>query len=268
VTSSGFKVETTKLAHVRLRRTDTVIVAGGGDAALRRAVSDHELLAFARRAATTAKRTASVCTGAFVLAAAGILDGKRAATHWSSCAELAAFRPAVTVDPNAIYVQDGRIWTSAGVTTGIDMALAMVEEDLGRAVSDRVAARLVLYARRPGFQSQFTDALVSQRDASDPLGVVIQRARAQLRTLDVPRLARLAGMSIRTFHRRCLEALDTTPRRLLEKLRVEQARTLLTSTSRSHKSIAAACGFSSVAQLRVACERELGVTPMSVRQHF
>lgn len=267
-TTSGFTLETTKLAHVRVRRTDTVLVAGGEEAAIRSAVNDHELLAFVRRAATTAARTASVCSGAFVLAAAGVLDGLRAATHWSSCAELAAFRPAVQVDANAIYVRDGRIWTSAGVTTGIDMALAMVEEDLGRAVSDRVAARLVLYARRPGFQSQFTDALISQRDGSDPLGVVIQRARAQLRSLDVPRLARLSGMSVRTLQRRCHEALGTTPRRLLEKLRVEHARMLLTSTSRSHKSIAHACGFTSVAQLRVACERELGVTPTALRTHF
>ena len=267
-TTSGFSIATTALAHVRVKKSDTVIVAGGEETAVRHAVGDKELLRFVARAAALGARTASVCSGAFVLAAAGVLDGKRAATHWSSCAQLAVFRPAITVDANAIYVREGNVWTSAGVTTGIDMALAMVEEDLGRALSDRVAARLVLYARRPGYQSQFTDALVGQRDLSDPLGVLIQRARAHLRALSVPRLARLGGMSERTLHRRCVESLGTTPRRLVEKLRVEHARVLLTSTRRSHKAVADACGFSSVAQMRVACERELGVTPADVRSHF
>ena len=154
---------------------------------------------------------ASVCSGAFILAAAGVLDGKRAATHWMGCDQLARLFPSVTVDANAIFVVDGNLWTSAGVTTGIDMALAMVEQDHGRALADRVAARLVLYVRRPGFQSQFSDAQVAQSDGSEPLGPAITWARRHLAEADVETLARRAGLSVRTLHRRCLETLNTTP---------------------------------------------------------
>jgi putative intracellular protease/amidase len=170
-TSCGLIVRTSDLRRIRPGRRDTVVVAGGDADATRRAATDRALLGWLRRAAPIALRTASVCSGAFVLAAAGLLDGKRAATHWEACDELARRFPAVTVDPNAIFVRDGAVWTSAGVTTGIDMALAIVEDDLGRALADEVAARLVLYIRRPGFQSQFSAALVAQTagDAASPL---------------------------------------------------------------------------------------------------
>src|SRR5262249_34108645 len=155
---------------------------------------------------------------------------------------LARAFPAVSVDGNAIFVRDGSVWTSAGVTTGIDMALAIVEEDLGRAVADAVAARLVLYVRRPGVQSQFSEALVAQRAGSDPLGPAIAWARANLARADVEGLARRAGMSVRTFHRRCRDLLATTPARLIDKLRVEHARTLLQSSALPAKSLAGQCG--------------------------
>ena len=135
--------------------------------------------------------------------------------------ELAQVRDgAIEVDRTAIWVRDGAVWTSAGVTTGIDMALAMVEEDVGRKVADLIAAHLVLYARRPGYQSQFSDVLVAQSDASDPLAAGIAWARAHLRTATLESLARRTGLSLRTFHRRCLEDLGTTPAKLLEKLRL------------------------------------------------
>src|SRR5262249_21927077 len=146
----------------------------------------------------------------------------------------------------AIFVRDRGVWTSAGVTTGIDMALAMVEEDHGRRIADRVAAHLVLYVRRPGFQSQFSEELVAQTSASDPLGPLVAWVRANLRAqLDAPQLARKGGMSVRTLQRHCLHALDTTPAKLVEKLRVEQARTLLATTKLGTKVIAARCGFGS-----------------------
>jgi transcriptional regulator GlxA family with amidase domain len=215
------------------------------------------------------RRIGSVCDGAFILASAGILDGRCVATHWSSCDRLTRRYPSVRVDREAIFVRDGRIWTSAGVSTGIDMALAMVEEDHGRQLADSVAAHLVLYVRRPGFQSQFSEALVAQIAGSDPLGPVVMWVRTNLRApIDVARLARNAGMSVRSLHRHCLEVLDTTPAKLVEKLRVEHARTLLTTTQLGTKTIAARCGFGGAARMARAFDRTLGVAPSAYRMMF
>ncbi len=149
------------------------------------------------------------------------------------------------------------------------MALAMVEEDHGRRIADAVAAHLVLYTRRPGFQSQFSEVLVAQTSASDPLGPVVAWLRANLRgPVDVTRLARRAGMSQRSFHRRCLQALDTTPAKLIEKLRVEHARTLLATTGLGTKAIATRCGFGSAPRMARAFERALGITPSAYRHMF
>jgi transcriptional regulator GlxA family with amidase domain len=260
-TSSGIVMRARDLRRVRPRDIDTVVVSGGEDDAVAAAVGDAACLRWIRRASAVVRRMSSVCSGAFVLAAAGLLDGKRATTHWSACDRLAAFRPSVTVDRNAIFVREGRVWTSAGVTTGIDMALAMVEDDHGRAAADGVAGRLVLYVRRAGFQSQFSDALVAQTSAADPLGGAITWARAHLGEADVDRLARRTGLSLRTLHRRCLEHMGTTPARLLDKLRVEHARTLLSSTPMSTKALAVACGFGNPARMKRAFERELGMGP-------
>ncbi len=260
--TSGVRLLVRELRRVRPRRTDTVLVVGGNDRAMQRAVFDDALVDWVTRAARTAKRIGSVCAGAFVLARAGILDGKRAATHWSACRRLAAYRPQVSVDPNAIFVQDGRVWTSAGVTTGIDMSLAIVEEDFGAAVADAIAARFVLYLRRPGFQSQFSEELVAQREASEPLADLLAWARTNLRgPLGATRLARRAGMSVRTFHRRCAEQLGTTPAKLVEALRVEVARTLLTTTAMGTKAVAAKAGFGSPARMARVFKRTLGVGP-------
>jgi transcriptional regulator GlxA family with amidase domain len=200
-----------------------------------------------------------------VLARAGLLDEKRAATHWSACARLAELFPRVKVDENAIYVQDGAVWTSAGVTTGIDMALAMVQQDVGRETADRVAARLVLYVRRPGYQSQFSDALVAQTQSSDRLAPALAWARAHLGEVDVETLAERAGLSVRTLHRRCLERLHTTPAKLIDKLRVEHARTLLAQGDLSVKALATECGFGTGARLNRAFVRQLGVTAVQYR---
>jgi len=268
-TSAGFTVGTRRLAGLSPRPRDTVLVGGGGEAPVRAAIADRRLTRWLVRAAPVVERLGSVCSGAFVLAAAGLLDGRRCATHWEACDRLAATRPAVTVDRDAIFVTDGPLWTSAGVTTGIDMALAMVEADHGRRVVDELAARLVLYARRPGFQSQWSAALVAQRAGSDPLGPVIAWARAALdRPLAVDTLARRAGLSPRTFHRRCVEHLGTTPARLVAQLRLERARTLLTTSDLSVKEIAVHCGLRDGAQLARLCQRGLGVSPREYRARF
>src|SRR5262245_58021799 len=231
VLTSGASVAARELATLRPQTADTVLVAGGDDRAIAVAAANATLRRWLVRAARVVRRIGSVCDGAFILASAGILDGKRATTHWSSCERLARRYPTVDVDRQAIFAHDGRVWTSAGVATGIDMALAMVEEDHGRPLADIVAAHLVLHIRRPGFQSQFSDELVAQTSASDPLGPVVAWVLANLRApLDVAKLARQAGMSARSLHRHCLQSLGITPAKPIEKLRVEQARTLLATT--------------------------------------
>jgi transcriptional regulator GlxA family with amidase domain len=264
-TSASLRIETRDLRGVRPRRDDIVVVAGGDDDAIRLAMGDDELLAWLRRARAVARVTASVCSGAFLLAAAGILDDHRAATHWSACDRLARAFPRVTVDPDAIFVRDGTLWTSAGVTTGIDMALAIVEEDHGRALADAIAARLVLYVRRPGFQSQFSDALVAQTKQDGQLGAAIAWARANLARADVEGLAKRAALSVRTLHRRCLETLGTTPARLIDRIRVEHARALLEASEIPAKQLAVDCGFGSTARMNRAFARVLGITPGAYR---
>ena len=265
VTSCGLPIRTRDLGRIKPARGDTVLVAGGEVAAITGAVRDPRLTRWLRRAAPIVRRLGSVCSGAFVLAAAGLLEGKRATTHWSACDRLASRFPGVTVDRNAIFVTDGRTWTSAGVTTGIDMCLAIVEEDHDRAMADDIAARLVLYMRRPGYQSQWSDALVTQTTGADPLGPTIAWARANLAKADLDLLARRAGLSPRTFHRRCLAQLATTPAKLLDKLRVERARDLLTTTDLPAKTLADRCGFGSPVRMKRAFERELGLGPRQYR---
>jgi transcriptional regulator GlxA family with amidase domain len=269
VTTAGFALSTTALSDLRPGPRDTVLVAGGDEAALTAVVADTRITRWLQRAWPRVERLGSVCSGAFVLAVAGLLAGRRAATHWSGCDRLAQLEPRAKVDRDAIFVTDGRLWTSAGVTTGIDMALAMVEADHGGRLVGDIAARLVLYARRPGFQSQWSSALVAQRDASDPLGTLIGWARERLdEPLSVDTLARRAGLSPRTFHRRCVANLRTTPARLVAKLRVERARTLLTTSHLSAKEIAAQCGLRDGAELARLVRRALGVGPREYRALF
>jgi transcriptional regulator GlxA family with amidase domain len=264
--TSGASVVASELEAIRPQANDTVLVVGGADRAIAVAAADPVLRRWLIGAARTVRRIGSVCDGAFIIASAGLLDGRRAATHWESCDRLARLHPAVEVDREAIFVRDGSVWTSAGVSTGIDMALAMVEEDHGRQLADTVAAHLVLYARRPGFQSQFSDALVAQTSASDPLGPAVAWLRANLRgAIDVTAFARKAGMSVRSLHRHCVGTLDTTPAKLVEKLRVEHARTLLATTKLGTKSVAVRCGFASAPQMARAFERTLGVAPRDYR---
>jgi transcriptional regulator GlxA family with amidase domain len=246
-------------------RPDTLLVAGGSRG-LKVLLERQDVLAWLRQAAPRAKRFGSVCTGAFVLAVAGLLDGKRVATHWSACQRLGERFPALTVDAEALYVVDGKIWTSAGVTTGIDMALALVEADLGAAKANLIARHFVLYARRPGYQSQFSPLLQAQAKADAGFAKLIDWMQANLdRPLDVPALAQRAGLSERSFYRKFTDATGKTPAHFVESLRLEAARTLL-AKGLPLKTIADRVGLRSSARLGQAFERRFGMAPSLFRE--
>ena len=245
---------------------DTLLVPGGEGAEA--AAADPVLVDWVRERAREARRVASVCTGAFLLAAAGLLNGRRAATHWKYCAELAQRFPAVRVEPDPIFICDGSVWTSAGVTAGIDLALALVEEDLGRSVALAVARYLVVFLKRPGGQAQFSEALALQT-AEDKFGALhdwVNRHLANSLSLSV--LADQAGMSERSFSRRYAEATGQTPARAVERLRVEAARRLLSESRLPVKRIAQRCGFGSEETMRRSFLRLLTVTPQDYRARF
>jgi transcriptional regulator GlxA family with amidase domain len=245
---------------------DTLLVAGGEGAEA--AAEDPALVDWVRERATQARRVASVCTGAFLLAAAGVLDGRRAATHWMYCAKLAQRFPAVRVEPDPIFVCDGPVWTSAGVTAGIDLALALVEEDLGRSVALAVARYLVVFFKRPGGQAQFSAAL-SLQSADDKFGALHDWLNGHLADdLSLPVLAGQAGMSERSFSRHYAEATGQTPARAIERLRVEAARRLLSESRLPVKRIAQRCGFGSEETMRRSFLRLLAVTPQDYRARF
>jgi transcriptional regulator GlxA family with amidase domain len=209
-----------------------------------------------------------VCTGAFLLAATGVLDGRRAVTHWSFCAELARRHPRVRVEVDPIFVRDGAIWTSAGVSAGIDLALALVEEDLGHGVALGLARYLVVFLKRPGGQAQFS-ALLSLQVADDRFGPLHDWIRDHLaEPLSLRVLARRVGMSPRSFGRHYTDEIGMTPMKSVEKLRVEAARLLLTETRIPVKQVAARCGFGSEETLRRSFVRTLAVAPRDYRARF
>jgi transcriptional regulator GlxA family with amidase domain len=245
---------------------DTLLVAGGKGVAA--AAENPVLVDWVRRRATEARRVASVCTGAFLLGAAGVLDGRRAATHWMYTAQLAQRFPSVRVEPDPIFVRDGPIWTSAGVTAGIDLALALVEEDLGRAVALAVARYLVVFLKRPGGQAQFSAALALQA-ADEKFGALHAWINEHLADdLSLPVLADQAGMSERSFSRHYAEATGQTPARAIERLRLEAARRLLSETGAPVKRISQRCGFGSEETMRRSFLRTLGVSPHDYRERF
>lgn len=245
---------------------DTLLVAGGlGIAA---AAADPALVDWVRIRAGQARRVASVCTGAWLLAGAGLLDGRRAVTHWSFCAAFARRFPAVRVEPDPIFLRDGPIWTSAGITAGIDLALALVEQDLGREIALAAARHLVMFLKRPGGQSQFSTALALQisDDRFAPLHDWIGAHLAA--DLSLPVLAARAGMSERSFSRHYLAATAMTPARAVEQLRVEAARRLLAESRLPVKRIARRCGFGSEETMRRGFLRVLAVPPQDYRARF
>ncbi len=245
---------------------DTLLVAGGPG--VHAAAADNALVAWLRERVATARRTASVCTGAFLLAATGLLDGRRAATHWSHCGELARRFPRVRVESDPIFVRDGSIWTSAGVTAGIDLALTLVEEDLGRSLALAVARQLVVFLKRPGGQAQFSTVLALQA-TEDRFGALHAWIGAHLAdAITLPAMARQAGMSERSFSRHYIAATGMTPARAVERLRVEAARRLLVDTRLPIKRICRQCGFGSEETMRRSFLRALATAPQDYRSRF
>lgn len=266
-TSSGLRLVADRaLADVR-GSIDTLFVAGGIGAPA--VVENGRLIDWVRRIAPRARRVASVCTGAFLLAEAGLLDGRRATTHWSACRLLAERYPKIAVDPDPIFVRDGRVYTSAGVTAGMDLALAMVEEDHGAEVALAVARALVMFLKRPGGQSQFSVALMSQTENHAPLRDlrrwILDHPGGDL---SVPALARRVAMSPRHFSRLFARHVGMTPAHFVEQVRIETARRRLEESAAGVDVVAETCGFPSAEIMRRAFVRTVHVSPTQYRQRF
>jgi transcriptional regulator GlxA family with amidase domain len=266
-TSGGLVLMTRALADLADEELDTLIVAGG--IGTRRAIHDAALIAALRACAGRVRRLASVCTGAYLLAQAGLLDGKRVATHWWAADGLQRRYPQIQVEPDPIFIHDGGVWTSAGVTAGIDLSLALIQEDLGHDRAMLVARHLVVFLKRPGGQSQFSAALEAQMGADQDFARLHAWVREHLaEEITVERLAREAGMSARTFARAYAAKAGRTPARMVEAIRLEAARRGLEATDQPVKQIARDSGFGDEERMRRAFQRRLGVCPLDYRGRF
>ena len=246
---------------------DTLLVVGGPGTFM--AVHDHALLSWLRRIAPRVRRLGAVCSGSFILAQAGLLDGRRVTTHWAWCARLAQLYPQLTVDPDPIFIRDGNVYTSAGVTAGMDLALALVEEDFGRDIALHMARDLVLYLRRPGGQSQFSTLLKTQESSREPLRELQTWIIENIDTdLSVTSLAQRVAMSPRHFARVFTQEVGMTPGQFVVKVRVEAARRQLEESPQGMKGVAAASGFGSADTMRRAFLRTVHVAPIAYRDRF
>ena len=246
---------------------DTLVVVGGEGTYA--AINDEHLVAQIARLAGGARRITSVCSGAFLLAQTGLLDGRRATTHWRVCGLFAAAFPAVQVDPDPIFVRDGNVWTSAGVTAGMDLALALVEDDLGHEVALAIARRLVLFLRRPANQSQFSAPLLAQAAERDGVRDALHHVTADpAGSCTVAALARVAAMSERNFARCFTAEVGVTPARYVEQVRMETARRLLEDTGDGVDAVAARAGFGTAETMRRTFLRHLRTSPTEYRRRF
>ena len=263
-TSSGLVVEAAPLSGPNVE-IDTLIVPGGWG--VNAACEDRTLVDWVIRRSGEARRTASVCSGAFLLATAGLLDGRKVVTHWQRCAEFAERFPDVRLDPDPIFVRDGNVWTSAGVTAGIDLALALVEADLGHAMALAVARQLVVFLKRPGGQSQFSATLKLQQsdERFERLhGWILDNLRGDL---SLANLADRSNMSLRSFSRHYEKATGRTPARAVEEIRVEAARRML-EQGMAVGQASRRCGFGSEETMRRSFLRSTGINPRDYRERF
>lgn len=267
-TDAGVLLNTRRLAGIGLDEDDTLMIAGG--LGVFPACRDLRLVQAIQRAASKAGRIASTCTGAFLLGAAGLLSEKRAVTHWRYCDQLADECPDTEVDADPIFIEDGRVWTSAGVTAGIDLALAMVERDHGRDLALELARSLLVYVKRPGGQSQFSEALKQQkRSATGRFDALHFWMKDNLTAdLKVEALAERSGMSPRNFARLYTDDTGLTPARAVEQFRVDAARAMLENPNVSIKTVAGQTGFGNDERMRRSFARLLGVTPQAYRERF
>lgn len=244
---------------------DTLIIPGAET--IEQALKKPALLDWIEQQASETSRLVSICTGAFFLAELGLLDGKKVTTHWGYCQLLQKSYPGLEVVPDAIYIKEGNIYTSAGITAGMDLALALVEEDAGKEISMSIARKLVLFYKRPGGQNQFSEFILSQSKSffNELIDWAIQNLSGDL---SIEKLARQVNMSPRNFTRLFKKELEETPARFIEKLRLHQARILLENKTSSLKEVADQCGFKSEEQMRRAFQRELCVTPREYRTRF
>src|SRR5580704_16504391 len=248
-------------------RIDTLVLAGGSGA--NAAAADEELLAWIRRTAPDCRRVATVCSGTFIAAAAGLLDGRRVTTHWARAQELSEAHPRLTVDPDPIYIRDGKVWSSAGVTAGMDLSLALVEDDLGVDVAQIVARWLVMFLHRPGGQSQFASPVwVPRAERSTVRAVQDLVEAAPGGDHRVPTLAAAAAMSVRHFTRVFTADVGESPSRFVERTRVEAARRELETTGDTLDVVAGRCGLGSAETLRRVFQRHLSVAPDAYRRRF
>jgi transcriptional regulator GlxA family with amidase domain len=251
------------------KRLPDVVIVAGGSRSKPLPEAEARLVPWLRRYAPRIPLVASICTGAFVLGEAGLLDGRRATTHWLALRELEARFPAATVVDEGIYVRDGAVWTSAGLMAGVDLTLALVEEDHGHTVAMAVARRLVLFLRRSGHQAQFSAALQRQEKEPPRLRDISTFVLEHLdQALPVQRVASGVGMSPRTLSRWCREHLDESPAELVRRLRIDEARRLLAETPLPLKDITARTGLGDLSTMWRAFTEQLGITPAAYRERF
>lgn len=263
----GFAIEASR-SYERLRgNVDTLVFQAADEHD--ECLEDERFIAWVRRMSTRVRRLVSVCTGSFILAEAGLLDGRRAATHWCACDDFRRRYPRVELEPDPIYVKDGHVYTSAGATSGMDLAIALVEEDFGSEFARRVAQGLVMFLRRPGNQSQFSVQITTEPHESgfehEVERYVFENLDADLR---VETLAERSGMSPRSFMRAFSKRFGVTPGRYVEQCRLERARRYLEETDLAVGEIAERCGYATMDGLRMAFERNLSVTPRAYRNRF
>ncbi|OOO22962.1 hypothetical protein BTE56_04475 [Agrobacterium pusense] len=264
-TASGFPIAAEEVP-VGLK-SDMVVIPGGPGVYPGR--QSPGLIDFVRGLSSNTVRVCSVCTGAFLLAQTGLLDGRKAVTHWRSCERLAADYPNVSVDPDPLFLRDGQFWTTAGVTAGIDLMLNLIENDHGAALASRVARRLVVYMRRAGGQKQYSEPLTLQQSSASPYDALLQKiATEPAFPWTVEAMAEYCGQSLRTFHRRYEQSTGVSPAKAIEKIRCDLARALLHTSEHPIKEIARRVGFGSELRLRRAMLRHYGVGPNELRHSF
>ena len=272
LTNKAFSAETGVVLnpHTAIEKApplDTLIIPGGRS--LRSGSTSSAISSWVKQHANRIRRIASVCTGVYALALSGLLDGRTVSTHWRFARDLANRFPALNVDSNALFIKDGKFYTSAGITAGIDLALALIEEDCGRRVAVSVARELVVYLKRPGGQEQFSEPLQFQTQATDSFADLALWARAHLnRDLSVEALAKRACLCPRHFSRRFKQTFGVTPVAYVETLRLNEARRRLAEHNMTVEGVGASVGFKSGKAFRKAFERRFGVNPSSYRRRF